>query len=115
MFLVYVNDLLLLVQSEAAYGYADDFKILASSLEQANDFAQKISNWIDENLMKPSIDKNKILCVKRHFPDKHNVIKIVSTHKDSGVTLSPRSRERKFLPSPSLYDSILRCIYHIPI
>ena len=39
MFVVYVNDLPLLVDTGSAYGYADDFEVISQSLNEAKTFA----------------------------------------------------------------------------
>ena len=63
MFLVYVKDHLLEVDTRSAYGHAYDFKVTSQSLQEAKNFASQLEKWSKDN-MKLNLDKTTILCIK---------------------------------------------------
>ena len=64
MFLVYVNDLPDGIEDGEAFGYADDFKVVTTSLSYAEKAASQIEKWSFENKMILNVDKTNILCIK---------------------------------------------------
>ena len=63
MFVVYVKDHPLEVDTRSAYGHADDFKVTSQSLQEAKNFASELEKWSKEN-MTLNLDKTTILCIR---------------------------------------------------
>ena len=51
------------------YGYADDLKVITSSLEEADQADKFIQQWSNDNDMVLSLNKSKILSVKGDTPN----------------------------------------------
>ena len=91
MFVVYVNDLLLVVDTGSEYGYADDFKVILQSLNEAKKIASELEKLSKGYHMKLNLDGHKILCIKRKHAvqsDINDQIPIVNCQKDLGVIIS---------------------------
>ena len=64
MFLVYVNNLSDRIEDGEAFGYVDDFKVVTTSLSNAEKAASQIEKWSFENKLILNVDKTNILCIK---------------------------------------------------
>ena len=68
MFIVYINTLLNCVQITQPFGYADDFKVRTSSLQEADQATKSIQQWSSENDMILNLNKGKILSISGETP-----------------------------------------------
>ena len=88
MFIVYINTLPNCVKGTNAYGYADDFKVVTSNIQEANQALKHIQQWSNENDMVLNLDKSKILSIKGETVEPNQELEVVKTQKDLGVIMS---------------------------
>ena len=90
MFIVHINTLTDSVQKSPAYGYADDFKIITSSLQETDQATNSVQLWSNENDMILNRNKSKILSISGETTtnEENQSLEIVKNRKDLGVIMS---------------------------
>ena len=91
MFIVYINTLPnCVVQRTPAFGYADHFKVITSSLQEADQATKSIQQWSIENDMVLNLNKSKILSISGETPttEENRSFEIVKNQKDLVVIMS---------------------------
>ena len=90
MFIVYINTLPDCVQRTPAFGYADDSKVITSSLQETDQAANSIQQWSNENDMVLNLNKSKILSISGETAttEENRSLEIVKNQKDLGVIMS---------------------------
>ena len=90
LFLLFINDLLELLNENESFGYADDYKVITRKQTQLGHSTVKIENWLNANKMKPNIKKSTLLNL-RGQPNATLMNKSLSTvqiQRDLGVMIN---------------------------
>ena len=90
MFIVYINTLPNCVQRAPASGYADDFKVITSSLQDADQATKSIQQRSKENDVVLNLNKSKILSIRgeTRTTEEKQSLEIVKNQKYFGVIMS---------------------------
>ena len=102
LFIIFVNDFPLQVTKCEAFGYADDFKLVATNSEDRQYDIKQIEQWCLENKMTLNEYKCYILPIKSQDKPKLNLFnKTLLYHgeqKDLGITMAPKLNWKPNVP-----------------
>ena len=93
LFIIFVNDLPLQITKSEVFGYADDFKLVATNSENMQYDIKQIEEWCLNNKMTLNENKCYILPIKSQDKPKLSLNNTTSLYqseqKDLGITVAP--------------------------
>ena len=91
LFILYINDLPDNLNLVDFFGYADDFKVKATTKTELNYATTTIENWCSKNQMRLNTGKSTLVHFKNELEGqiKGNILKIETEQNDLGILVTP--------------------------
>ena len=91
LFILYINDLPDNLNLVDSFGYADDFKVIATTQTEMNYATTTIENWCSKNQMQLNTGKCTLVNFKKELEGQTNekILKNETEQKDLGILVTP--------------------------